>query len=171
LFLAQEPSLRSLRPLRFMQSAHSAIDSRRRHGTIRPVNVWGAHPVAEVTHPAVGGGQLKLSKHRVHAARGWFKNTASVHRFSGVTAGQAVRGPTPASWRASKSNGRAAWCPAGPADQGKGNENIGIVSPEMSCSRSATSWGCTHARSLRVNAWSETHTVRWARDDAMHRLL
>ena len=31
----------------------------------------------EVTHPAVGGGQLRLSKHGVHAARAWFKNTAS----------------------------------------------------------------------------------------------
>jgi hypothetical protein len=105
--------------------------------------------VVEVTHPAVGGGQLKLSKHRVHAARAWFKNTAGVpngwtgggfrrprrtrrrQRSSGVTAGQAVRGPTPASWRASKSHGRAGWCPAATADQGKGNENIGIVSPEI----------------------------------------
>jgi hypothetical protein len=37
----------------------------------------GEDGVLEVTHPAVGGGQLRLSKHRVHAARAWFKKTAS----------------------------------------------------------------------------------------------
>ena len=54
---------------------------RRRQGTIRPVDVSGADAVVEVNHPAVGGGQLRLSKHRVHAARASFKNTGSVARF------------------------------------------------------------------------------------------
>jgi hypothetical protein len=61
-----------------IRTPHSAIDCRRRHGTMHPVNVWGAHPVAEVTHPAVGGGQRELSKHGVHAARAWFRNTVRV---------------------------------------------------------------------------------------------
>ena len=134
--------------------------------------------MAELTHPAVGGGQRRLSRHGVHAARAWFTNTASDPnawtgagfwrprrmtrrwRSSGVTAGQAVRGPTPASWRASKSNGRAASCPAAPADQGKGNENIGIVSPEMSLAR-VTPYRLTDAfcgfKAYRVAALERLH--------------
>jgi hypothetical protein len=61
-----------------IRNPHSAIDCRRRHGTICCVDVWGAHPVPEVTHPAVGGGQLRLSKDAVHAARAWFRNTVRV---------------------------------------------------------------------------------------------
>jgi hypothetical protein len=59
------------------------------------------------------------------------RRTRRRRRSSGITAGQAVRGPTPASWRASKSHGRAATCRAAPADPGKGHENTGIVSPEI----------------------------------------
>ena len=86
------PYLRHLRHLRIdavslapRQSAiripHSAIDCRPRHGTIRPVDVSGADAVLEVTHPAVGGGQLNVSKHGVHAARVSYSNTGSVARL------------------------------------------------------------------------------------------
>ena len=74
----------------------------------------------------------KNADYLLNSIRNWTPNTALKMKATvRDAAGPADRGPTPGSSRGSKSNCRAGLCPAAPADRGKGNEKIGIVSPEF----------------------------------------